>query len=694
MAIKTKVSRDTYRSNVKARPMRQNGLEAQYQGIDVTEVNIDHSGLPMLARGGFGSLRNFTKVHKEYIVDVDAEEHFPRAAIIFDFSYTGSQKNFTPTSNINQLNGNTLTITSSNSLNRVFEFTTNQAHTNGEKIGSGNNYAINIYENKYSVNDLITNTTGSITSAFGEEIFSFVTFLSGSRETLDEELVPVTRDKIYLNMLSGTKGSGALSRTGTILDVTTDTFENQAENHKWRLNGFKHHVINERMFYEDLRVDMLQSVTPHRRRKSGYLHRQPQVSTGAITSLGTTIVNMDTAITTSIDPTGETRYTKKLSDETLIRQTPKRQEIFGTYRGNHQWREDIHYLHADQQTWTHMEMQATQYHADLESHITAMMNSNFADEQYIEPNPLSGRVDVFHRLSRVFDLHNEVIYERHPYSVFDQYLDPIQNFRNLDENRYPKRDDSNGEEAFQDVRGTRGSLPANDIAAKGDIRIFFSGVPSAGDNFKLHVGDGLNTRKFVHIKFNSGGNQDADFQGVGVNFDYVDLEINVANAATNTRNEIVAHLATKLNSLIATPVNGVQLDKYYLFIDPDGTFIDIIPWSVGSGYDIFLVSELDDAGAFSLTQTEGIDSLYAGENQVMFYDYFDQEPPDVHDYTEAERYTRIDDEMLAILTFDTGRSFHIDRREWQQSDYIHTATGFINSQDTPQDGIIYREMKR
>ena len=124
MAIKTKVSRDTYRSNVKARPMQQNGLEAQYQGIDVTEVNIDHSGLPMLARGGFGSLRNFTKVHKEYIVDVDAEEHFPRAAIIFDFPYLGSQKVFSPTVNINQLNGNTLTITSSNNIQKVFQFTT------------------------------------------------------------------------------------------------------------------------------------------------------------------------------------------------------------------------------------------------------------------------------------------------------------------------------------------------------------------------------------------------------------------------------------------------------------------------------------------------------------------------------------------------------------------------------------------
>ena len=42
----------------------------------------------------------------------------------------------------------------------------------------------------------------------------------------------------------------------------------------------------------------------------------------------------------------------------------------------------------------------------------------------------------------------------------------------------------------------------------------------------------------------------------------------------------------------------------------------------------------------------------------------------------------------------TGRSYAIDRREWQQSDYIYTATGYINSQVTGIDGIMYRDLKR
>ena len=115
----------------------------------------------------------------------------------------------------------------------------------------------------------------------------------------------------------------------------------------------------------------------------------------------------------------------------------------------------------------------------------------------------------------------------------------------------------------------------------------------------------------------------------------------------------------------------------------------------GSAYDIDVISQTDTANAFVITsEVFGIDSLYARDNSMLFIDYFDQEPLDSHDYIEEERYTRIDDTMLDILTFNANRGTHIDKREWQQSAYVHTATGFINSQVTGQDGIIYREMKR
>ena len=89
------------------------------------------------------------------------------------------------------------------------------------------------------------------------------------------------------------------------------------------------------------------------------------------------------------------------------------------------------------------------------------MNSNFADEQYIDPNPLSGRVDALNRLSRIFDTHTNLIFERHQNSVFDQYLDPIDDFRNLQENRYPAEDVHSPDAPFEDVRGKRSELAPN-----------------------------------------------------------------------------------------------------------------------------------------------------------------------------------------------------------------------------------------
>ena len=83
MAIKDKQRRDTYRSNVKVRPLRQNGLEAQYQGQDIREINIDHSGLPIIGRGGFQNRQRYTKVQKEYVVDVSEETYFPSLILKF-----------------------------------------------------------------------------------------------------------------------------------------------------------------------------------------------------------------------------------------------------------------------------------------------------------------------------------------------------------------------------------------------------------------------------------------------------------------------------------------------------------------------------------------------------------------------------------------------------------------------------------
>lgn len=565
MAIKTKTARDTYRSNVKIRPLRQNGLEAQYQGLDITEVNIDHAGLAIIGQGGYQTRRDIRKVRKQYIVDVPQEEYFPTAELVFELA------NGTPAidrtkwgaqgtgKSLQDLNGEIFTVADQTGAAITFEFSTSSSFANGATLGNGRT-AINIVGNEYSFNELLFAVTGSIEAKFPQDTFQFQTFPSGSFETViyQEEPVKIINDKIKFILSASVPGSAAITATSSYLS-NPNTFVVQSESHEWRLNGFHKDTSNERVFYEDLRTDTIQSVVPHSFRNNGSLFRSIQFSHGNIRNTYDDNIGSKGAAGIAGDPTTLARSITHDSAEVLIRQFPKREEIFDTYRDNHQWREDIHYLAPDQQVWSRMEELALNYHSSLEAHIGGMMDSNFADEQYIDPNPLSGRVDILGRLSRIFDTHTNLIFERHQYSVFDQYLDPIDDFINLQENRYPKQDDKNGDSAFEDVRGKRsGELSPLDSIESGQ-----PGYPGLHD-----------------------------------------------------------------------------------------------------------------------------------DNSIIFNDYFDQAPLVNHDYIEDERWSRIDDTMLDILTFNANRSTHIDRREWQETDYVYTATGFINSQTAGQDGIIYRELKR
>lgn len=543
MAIKTKNSRDTYRSNVKKRPLQQNGLEAQYQGLDISEVNIDHAGLAIIGRGGYGTRRDLKKVRKQYIVDVPSEEHFPTAELVFSLAGGSPALDRTqwahPTSKtLQDLNGETFKIKDQDGTEFEFEFSTSSSFANGATLGNGKT-AINIVGNEYSFRDLLFAVTGSIESKFPKETFRFQLFPSGSTETILYQSAPVeiSVDKIKFILSSSVAGQALITPTSSYL-TSPNAFDDQAESQEWRLNGLLKDESNERMFYEDLRVDTIQSTLPHSFRRDGSLFREAQFSPGNIRNNYDANIGAKSSAGIAGDPTTLTRFTTHDSTEVLVRQFPKREEIFDTYRSNHQWREDIHYLAPDQQVWSRMEALALIYTGSLEAHIGAMMDSNFADEQYIDPNPLSGRVDILKRLSRIFDTHTNLIFERHQYSVFDQYLDPIDDFINLQENRYPKQDDTNRDIAFEDLQGTR------------------------------------------------------------------------------------------------------------------------------------------------------------QDEKAIWNDYFDQQPLDSHDYIEDERWTRIDDAMLDILTFNANRSMHIDRREWQETDYVYTATGFINTQTAGQDGIIYRELKR
>ena len=177
MAIKTKNSRDTYRSNVKVRPLRQNGLEAQYQGLDISEVNIDHAGLAIIGRGGFQTRRDIRKVRKQYIVDVPAQEHNPTAALVFDLDATSpaldrSQWDDPINKSLQDLDGETFVLTDQDGTSFTFEYSIDAAIDNGALLANTNT-AVNIVGNEYSFRDLMISTTGSIETVFPEGTFRF-----------------------------------------------------------------------------------------------------------------------------------------------------------------------------------------------------------------------------------------------------------------------------------------------------------------------------------------------------------------------------------------------------------------------------------------------------------------------------------------------------------------------------------------
>ena len=550
MAIKTKTSRDTYRSNVKKRPLRQNGLEAQYQGLDISEVNIDHAGLQIIGRGGYQTRRDIRKVRKQYIVDVPQEEHYPTAELVllsgssgdpFNVSSWNDGTDSNPVVSIQGMNNESFQLEDSAGNAFNFVFTNDPAHINGELIPATSNIAVNIYENNFSKRDLMFAITGSIEAVFPQDTFRFELYPSGSNQKQIgiQEPVKIVEDKIVLFLSASVPASAALTATSVFLD-DSNNFDDQSQSHEWRLNGYLKDLSNPGIFFEDLRTDTMQSVAVHSNRAPKMLFRSAQFDPSAPSENYKNFYDKEINNIAG-DPTTTVRFATHDSEEILIRQYPKREELFDTYRGNHQWREDVHYLAQDQQVWSRMQDMALTYHSSLEDHIGAMMDSNFADEQYIDPNPLSGRIDVFNRLSRIFDMSIDLIYERHQHSLFDQYLEPVVSMQNLETNRFPKSHVDNRDLAYEENQGVR------------------------------------------------------------------------------------------------------------------------------------------------------------HDNKVMWNDYYDQEPLDHYDHIEDERWTRIDESMLEVLTRNDpheNRSIIINRREWQETDYVYTSTGFINSQTSGQDGIIYREMKR
>ena len=542
--------RGTYRSNVKSRKLNQNGLEAQYQGLDIREVNIDHAGLGILGRGGTGfGMREIVKTKRRYKVLLPVNTAYPELTFELKPDFTGNQTLSTLYADTNTR----VRISDFYGNTQRYQFT--RPGTPVEVLPNGYTSVPLDADNDQDPNDHLTNLKIAIERDFGVNMFKVELELAKSRMKITSIASPDV---------------GQLS-FGCSPATILDSFQSQNESHIWTLDGYTVQKPIPNAFYEDVRVDTIYGSAFSLLARGEYggenyvgtdLGRGPQQSTGVVTPAGAPIVNLEAYLSgtvgtlpASADPTLLEVGTTLDSDEIRIEQLPARQKIFNTFEDNFQWREDIHYLHPDEQVWSKMQDKAklyvessdvVYYGSIFEQHIANMMDSNFADEQYIVKAPMSGRVDVYNRLSRHYGLHLDVMTERHQYSILDQYVEQSMDMANIQRNTVPIADVLEGQLAFEDNDG----------------RLF---------------------------------------------------------------------------------------DK------------DIQP-------------------------TE------------LKMDYFDQRYVDAHDFKEEERYTRIDDEMLSVITpeyiDDNGKLKRIDRREYQQPNYIHTTTGFVSSQVTGHTGIMFRDLMR
>ena len=548
MAIKTTngkgMPRGTFRSNVKSRKLNQNGLEAQYQGLDIREVNIDHAGLAILGRSGPGfGFRDIVKTKRRYSVNLPARTTLPKLTFELKPVFSGNQNLITLYANTNTR----LRITDFYGAEQRYQFTS--VESSGTVLQNGYT-AIQLQNDQY-VKPLFDAVKDQILQDYGDHTFDIVIDKPNSRMTITSIISPSLGD---LNF--------ACSAV-TVLD----SFRTLNESHIWTLDGYTVQEPIPHAFYEDVRTDTIVGssyplTNMNNDSNISQLGRSAQLSTGAVIAKGAPIVNLEGylsgtvgSLPASADPTQLAIGSTIDSDEIKIEQLPARQSIFNTYEDNFQWREDIHYLHANEQIWSIMADKAelyvepsdvVYYGNQFEQHIANMMDSNFADEQYIERAPMSGRIDVYRRLSRHYGTHIDVMTERHQYSILDQYLEQSMDMVNIQRNTIPIADITEGQLAFEDNDG----------------RLF---------------------------------------------------------------------------------------DK------------DLQP-------------------------------------EELKMDYFDQRYVDAHDFKEEERYTRIDSEMLETITPEyidnNGNLKRIQRREWQQPNYIHTTTGFVSSQVTGHTGIMFRDLMR
>ena len=314
--------------------------------------------------------------------------------------------------------------------------------------------------------------------------------------------------------------------------------------------------------------------------------------------------------------------------------------------------EDIHYVDPNQQTWTFIQSHWNEYLDENDfatpeegfvQHLTNIFDYRFTPVRLQPEVPMSGRIDLFERVQSFYDNMppSEIHNLRKSTSAQSFDLESVQ----IVKDTYLKKSEEIDIKKFEDVNGVR------DEGIKEHHVLFF------------HTGNmsvTLPNNQTIPLPVGNHSSYEWDFYNVGQNY-YIRFIIKYKGG--------IADFSFKVMSPGAAPTPGQTTS--------DIEYLRHVPFAnpVGS---------------------------------AMFEDYFDQQEPDVLDYIEEERWTRIDNDMMTFLTtrfhdhdddiatpeVETGRTLEIDRREWQQSDYLYANTGHTTVHFQRVNGIVSKEHKR
>ena len=426
--------------------------------------------------------------------------------------------------------------------------------------------------------------------------------------------------------------------------------------HEWTRSGYRKIERQDQVFYEDFRTDFLKQteLRPIDGQVATIQMYSPQDSQGTTTpqfTAGVEISKYEEKLSNTAAPINEIVTSELLS----IRKTQKRELISNTNYGSHTYYEDVHYVDPDGQTHSQLENKRAQWvniadhgnnsQAAFVAHLENMFDNRYSPTRLIEETPMSGRIDPFDRVQSFYTCMPETVLWNTRKSVSAQSFD-LESIT-IVKDKYLKKSEQIAVKKFEDLKGIRdeGEEEYHIIRVKTSGQVHSMAPNPPGQPASIGTLPAGNYRSY-HWKYDSSGN--------------IKFEIRYKGG--------VARASFPATSPNFPSQNTPTSDWIYL---------------------------------------KRVPTVSPGES-IMFEDYFDQEDPDVLDYVEEEKWSRIDGEMMVWLTkkyWDndnnpstidvlTGRSIEIDQREWQQSDYLYTNTGHTAVHSSRVNGIIAQEHKR